>query len=82
VDEALKMDIVQEQLKLLRCRNAFPAFGFEAKLTLTQEDESTLQFVWEKDGFTATLRADFAQAVFSIAGVDPQGTTVFSMAKV
>jgi len=82
VDEALKMDVVQEQLKLLRFRNAFPAFGFDAKLTLTQEDESTLAFVWEKDGSRATLRADFTQAAFSITGVDPQGTTVFSMIKV
>lgn len=81
VQAALQMDVVQQQLKLLRFRNAFPAFGFDARLTLTQEDESTLLFTWEKDGSSATLRADFAQAAFSIAGVDPQGITVFSMTK-
>ncbi len=79
VDAALKMDVVQQQLALLRFRNAFPAFGFDAKLTLTQEDESSLQFTWEKDGFTAKLRADFAQATFSVKGIDPQGMTIFEM---
>lgn len=81
VEEALGMDVVQQQLNLLRFRNAFPAFGFEAKLTLSQEGESTLVFVWEQDGSTARLRADFAQAAFSVEGVDPQGNTVFSMTR-
>lgn len=80
VEEALNMDVVQQQLALLRFRNAFPAFGFDAKLTLSQEGESTLVFVWEQDGSTAKLRADFARAAFSVEGVDPQGNTVFSMA--
>ncbi len=80
VETALATDIVQRQLALLRFRNAFPAFGFDAKLTLTQENESTLVFVWQKDGYTASLRADFARAAFSVEGVDAQGDTVFSMA--
>ena len=79
VEEALRMEVVQKQLALLRFRNAFPAFGFDAKLTLTQEGESVLTFVWEKDGHTAFLRADFATAVFTVEGIDPQGMTVFSM---
>lgn len=79
VEEALLADVVQRQLALLRFRNAFPAFGFEAKLTLSQESESTLVFAWEKEGYTAHLRADFAQSAFSAAGIDPQGNTVFSM---
>jgi len=79
IETALDMDVVQRQLALLRFRNAFPAFGFEAKLTLTQESESTLVFVWEQDGSTARLRADFARAAFSVEGIDPQGATIFSM---
>jgi len=81
VKEALRMDVVQQQLNLLRFRNTFPAFGFEAKLTLSQEGESTLVFVWEQDGSTAKLRADFARAAFSVEGIDPQGNIVFSMAR-
>jgi len=81
VEEALRMEVVQQQLALLRFRNAFPAFGFEAKLTLSQEGESVLVFVWEQDGSTARLRADFAQAAFSVEGVDPKGNIVFSMAR-
>ncbi|PKM41066.1 MAG: glycosidase [Firmicutes bacterium HGW-Firmicutes-9] len=79
IETALDMDVVQRQLALLRFRNTFPAFGFEAKLTLTQESESTLVFVWEQDGSTARLRADFVTAAFSVEGIDPQGTTIFSM---
>jgi len=79
VEDALRQDVVQRQLQLLRLRNTFPAFGFDAKLTLTQPDETTLVFVWEKDGYSAKLRADFAQAAFAVEGIDPLGTTVFSM---
>jgi sucrose phosphorylase len=79
VEEALRTDVVQQQIALLRFRNAFPAFGFDAKLTLSQEGESTLVFVWEQDGSTARLRADFARAAFAVEGVDPQGNAVFSM---
>ncbi len=79
VEEALGMDVVQRQLALLRFRNTFPVFGFDAKLTLTQESESTLVFVWEQDGSTAKLRADFATAAFAVEGIDPQGATIFSM---
>jgi len=79
IETALDMDVVQRQLALLRFRNTFPAFGFEAKLTLIQESESTLVFVWEQDGSTAKLRADFAKAAFSVEGIDPQGATIFSM---
>ena len=79
VEEALATDIVQRQLALLRFRNAFPAFGFDAKLQLTQENESTLVFVWQKHDYTAELRADFANATFSAEGTDPQGKTTFIM---
>ena len=79
VKASLKMDVVQQQLALLRFRNAFPAFGFDAKLQLTQTGESTLVFVWLKDGYTAELRADFANATFSATGTDPQGQAMFSM---
>lgn len=79
IGEGLLSPIVQKQLELLRLRNSFSAFGFDAKLTLMQEGGSTLTFVWEKDGFSAKLRADFSQAAFSAEGIDPLGTTVFSM---
>jgi len=79
IETALDMDVVQRQLALLRFRNRFPAFGFDAKLTLTQEGESTLVFVWEQDGSTAKLRADFTTAAFTVEGIDPQGATTFSM---
>lgn len=77
IEESIGQDVVQRQLALLRFRNAFPAFGFDAELTLMSETESIVRFIWQKDGFTATLLVDFAQVTFSVTGVDPQGTTVF-----
>lgn len=77
IEESIGQDVVQRQLALLRFRNAFPAFGFDAELALMSETESIVRFIWQKDGFTATLLVDFAQATFSVTGVDPQGTTVF-----
>lgn len=77
--EGLLKPIVQKQLELLRFRSSFPAFGFDAALKITQPGEHALVFVWEKNGFFSKLRADFSQAAFSAEGIDPQGTTVFSM---
>ena len=77
IEESIGQDVVQRQLALLRFRNAFPAFGFDAELALMSETESIVRFIWQKDGFTATLLVDFAQVTFSVTGVDPQGTTVF-----
>ncbi len=79
IERGCKSNIVRRQLELLRFRNTFSAFGFDAKLTLTKESESTLTFTWEKDGFKATLCANFLNATFSAAGIDAQGNTTFSM---
>ena len=79
VGDGLRQPIVRRQLELLRFRNAFPAFGFDAELEVTQEGEHTLTFVWKKNGYTARLVADFSSADFSAEGTDPEGNAVFTM---
>ncbi len=65
IEDALKKDVVKEQLKLLSYRNTNPAFGFDSKLTIGI-DGSVMTFTWEKDGNKATLKADFSDYSYTI----------------
>jgi sucrose phosphorylase len=65
VENGLKKPVVTEQLKLLRLRNTHPAFGFDAKLTITHSG-SVWKFTWTKDAAKITLNADFAAYTYTI----------------
>ena len=65
IEEALKKDVVKEQLKLLKFRNTNPAFGFDSELNISSEG-SVMTFTWKKDGHEATLRADFSDYSYEI----------------
>ncbi len=62
----LPMPIVQDQLKLLRFRNTFPAFGFDAELTIEASGENQLNLTWTNNGYTASLQADLRSYAFEI----------------
>ncbi|AOZ95686.1 alpha-amylase family glycosyl hydrolase [Butyrivibrio hungatei] len=66
INEAMKKDVVKEQLKLLRFRNTCPAFGFDAKLDISFAG-SVMKFVWENEGHKAVLEADFADYSYKIS---------------
>lgn len=66
INEAMKKDVVKEQLKLLRFRNTCPAFGFDAKLDISFAG-SVMKFVWENEGHKAILEADFADYSYKIS---------------
>ncbi len=66
IESKLQLPIVQEQLKLLRFRNTFPAFGFDSELTIEDSDEGQLNLVWTKDGYTASLHADLCSYEYEI----------------
>ncbi|MEJ2750024.1 MAG: glycosidase, partial [Anaerolineae bacterium] len=72
----LQMPIVQEQLKLLRFRNTFPAFGFDSELTVEDSDEGQLNLVWTKDGHTASLHADLRSYGYEITYSSKDGKIV------
>lgn len=72
IQEALETHVVQRQLALLRFRNNFPAFGFDAEFRIEQIRTALLRFVWEKNGCAAILEADFKNASFRI-GARPCG---------
>ena len=79
VEKGLKSEIVRRQLELLRFRNSFPAFGFNAKLVVSQPDGNTLGFLWEKDGFIAKLEANVKTCEFCITEKQPAGESVCFM---
>ena len=58
VKEALEKDVVQKQLELIRFRNEYPAFGFDAKVTVIQSEAHILKLRREKAGYQATLEAN------------------------
>ena len=65
IREALGKEVVKKQLELLRFRNTNPAFGFDSTLTMSI-DGTVMTFLWENEGHTAELKADFADYSFTI----------------
>lgn len=78
LEDGLSREVVRKQLDLLRFRKEFPAFGFDAALSVENEG-SRLRFVWKKDGCTAVLSADLMTAAFAVEGQDERGEQVFEM---
>lgn len=65
VADALKKDVVRDQLALLRMRNTCPAFDFDADMTVRQLQNDQLEIIWEKDGSRASLRANLTTYEFA-----------------
>jgi sucrose phosphorylase len=77
VAHALPSALMRDQLSLLRFRNTFPAFGFDAKLTVEQPQPDRLVLRWEKDGCNATLNADLCACAFTVSGKRADGTETY-----
>jgi sucrose phosphorylase len=76
--KALKKNVVLQQLSLLRFRNSFPAFGFDAKLKVLDSEPEVLKLRWENKGYTATLEANLKDYSYDIAATDEKGRTVYN----
>lgn len=74
--EGLGQDIVRKQLALIKFRNTFPAFGFDARLSILESESCILKLCWEKDGCRAILEADLSSCFFRIDAVDEKGNLV------
>ena len=77
VAEGLAKPVVQQQLELLRFRNASPAFGFDAECTVGDTAADRLELVWRKDGNEARLEADLSTYGFRITAADSAGRETF-----
>lgn len=76
VEEGFKLSVVQEQLELIRFRNVFPAFGFDARLMVLESDAHILKLCWEKNGYRATLEADLKKYKYIITATDEKENVV------
>ena len=76
--EGLEKDIVSQQLSLLRFRNSFPAFGFDAKLEILQSSPEILKLRWKNNGCTATLEANLKDFSCPITATDEKGKVVYN----
>lgn len=65
MEDQMSKEIVKKQLELLRFRNTCPAFGFQARLEIQQENDK-LTLAWTNQGVKAVLKADFSTYDFEI----------------
>ena len=65
IEKRLPLPPVRDQLKLLRMRNACPAFGFDAEMS-ARADGHQITIRWRKDGCEARLDADLKACTFRI----------------
>jgi sucrose phosphorylase len=75
--DMLELGIVQDQLKLLRFRNGFPAFGFDSCLKITEFMPELLDFCWINNGYSARLFANLQTCSFTVTGTDPSNHILF-----
>ena len=72
----LKKNIVLQQLSLLRFRNTYPAFGFDAELEIPDTEPAMLSLCWKNNGYEAILNANLKDYTFNIDAIDNEGKTV------
>ena len=65
IEEALKKNVVKEQLHLLKLRNTHPAFGWNSIFRAGSEG-SRMTLTWENNGNTVSLTADFSDYSYTI----------------
>jgi sucrose phosphorylase len=76
--KGLEKNVVHQQLSLLRFRNSFPAFGFDAKLKILDSKPEILKLCWENNGCAATLEANLKDYSCKITATDEMGKVVYT----
>jgi glycosidase/uridine kinase len=66
ITNRMKETVVKDQLKLLKFRNTFPAFGLESKLIIKETSLNELNLSWEGNGCKASLIANLNKSNFEI----------------
>src|SRR4030066_699606 len=74
----LEENVVRQQLSLLRFRNRFPAFGFDAKFKILDSEPEILKLRWENNGCAATLEANLKNYSYNIVATNEKGRVVFN----
>ncbi|MBN2595906.1 MAG: hypothetical protein JXR82_03880 [Marinifilaceae bacterium] len=74
----LGKDVVLKQLSLLRFRNNFPAFGFDAELKILESKPESLKLQWENNGCIAAFDANLKKYTFNIVATNEKGEVVYN----
>ncbi|MEN8172967.1 MAG: sucrose phosphorylase [Chloroflexota bacterium] len=77
IDQAVKKDVVQRLLKLIRFRNDYPAFNGNFMVVDSELDQVHLS--WQKDDHSCTLKIDLNNYQSVIEYIDNQGKMVIYM---
>jgi sucrose phosphorylase len=75
----LQRDVVRNQIELLRFRNRFPAFSFDAEISAEVPADHQIRLEWSRQGYRAVLNANLTDDSFQIDTEDPDSRrmTVF-----
>ena len=65
MEKRLASDVVSKQIELLRFRNTFPAFSFDAEFKV-ETDGTKMTMTWKNQGYTASLKVDFSDYSYAI----------------
>ncbi len=76
MEEMLELDVVKKQIKMLRFRNSYPAFGFDSEMEIRSNGPS-LEIVWKNNGYEARLKADLRNCEYEMTGTDEKGNVYF-----
>ncbi|MDM8158868.1 hypothetical protein QUH73_03445 [Labilibaculum sp. K2S] len=74
----LGKNVVLKQLSLLKFRNNFPAFGFDAKLKILESKPELLKLEWENNGCIAVFDANLKTHTFNIVATNEKGNVVYN----
>lgn len=77
VSEGLEREVTAKQLELMRFRNTFPAFGFDAQASFDMPTPDGLTICWHNNGHAARLDADLTSLAFTVTGTDADGRDAF-----
>ena len=76
--QKLDEQVVRKQLALLKFRNSFPAFGFDAKFEIIDSTREILKLRWVNHDCAANLEANLKDYSCNITATDEAGKVAFS----
>lgn len=78
IEERLNFSVVRKQISMLRFRNTFPAFGFEADFDMECKG-AFLMICWKNQGYKAELSVNFRDGSFEILGMDQEENIIYEL---
>ena len=78
IEKSLDCDVVKLQLDMLKFRNTFEAFNFDADIQV-DESENGIIFRWIYNDKTAILNANLKEMSFTAQGIDENGKQAYNL---